>query len=94
MIKLINTYDTCEDCFNRVCIMDMVVKDTPDGICIYCRKCTERHNFLEREAETRWVSFSKQALLPVPHHPQPFQVSPTHSLILLPTPSSLSRRPS
>ena len=22
--------------------MDMVVKDTPDGICIYCRKCTER----------------------------------------------------
>ncbi len=31
--------------------MDMVVKDTPDGKCIYCRKCTERHKLLEREAE-------------------------------------------
>jgi hypothetical protein len=31
--------------------MDMVVKDTPDGICIYCHKFTERHKLLEKEAE-------------------------------------------
>ena len=43
MEKLTNTFETCEDCYNRICVMDMVVKDTPDGICIYCQKCTERH---------------------------------------------------
>lgn len=49
---LMNTYETCEDCFDRICIMDnMVVKETPDGNCIYCRKCTERHKLLEKDAE-------------------------------------------
>ncbi len=51
MDKLTNTFETCEDCYNKICIMDMVVKDTPDGICIYCRKCTVRHKLLEKEAE-------------------------------------------
>ncbi len=50
MEKLMNTFETCEDCYDRICIMDMVVKDTPDGICIYCRKCTDRHKLLEKEA--------------------------------------------
>ena len=48
MDKLNNTFETCEDCYNKVCIMEMVVTDTPDGICIYCRKCTERHKQLKK----------------------------------------------
>jgi hypothetical protein len=51
MDKLINTFESCEDCYDRIGIIDMVVKDTPDGICIYCRKCTDRHKLLEKEAE-------------------------------------------
>lgn len=51
MDKLMNTYETCEDCFDSICIMDMVVKYTPDGNCIYCKKCTERHKQLEKDAE-------------------------------------------
>ena len=47
MDKLMNTFETCEDCYNRICVLDIVVKDTPDGICIYCQKCTERHKFLD-----------------------------------------------
>ena len=51
MEKLTNTYETCEDCYEEICIMDMIVKDTPDGNCIYCKKCTERHKQLEKDAE-------------------------------------------
>ena len=51
MEKLMNTYETCEDCYDSICILDMVVKDTPDGNCIYCKKCTERHKQLEKDAE-------------------------------------------
>ena len=51
MEKLMNTYETCEDCYDQICILDMVVKDTPDGNCIYCKKCTERHKQLEKDAE-------------------------------------------
>ena len=52
METLTNTFETCEDCYNRICVLDIVVKDTPDGICIYCQKCTERHKFLDKEAES------------------------------------------
>ena len=51
MEKLMNTYETCEDCYGQISIMDMIVKDTPDGNCIYCKKCTERHKQLEKDAE-------------------------------------------
>ena len=51
MEKLMNTYETCEDCYDLISIMDMIVKDTPDGNCIYCKKCTERHKQLEKDAE-------------------------------------------
>jgi hypothetical protein len=47
-----NSFETCEDCYDRICIMDMVVKETSKGVCIYCHKCTERHQFLENQAET------------------------------------------
>ncbi len=29
--------------------MDIIVKETADGNCIYCPKCIEHHKFLERE---------------------------------------------
>ena len=44
-------FETCEDCYGHVSIMEMIVKETPDGNCIYCAKCVERHKFLDREAE-------------------------------------------
>ncbi len=52
MDKLMNTvsFEACEDCYDRICIMDMVVKEALDGICIYFRKCAERYKFLERGA--------------------------------------------
>ena len=45
-------YETCEDCWVKVNIMEMIVKETPDGNCIYCPKCVQRHKQLEKEAET------------------------------------------
>ena len=44
-------FETCEDCYNQVSIMKMIVKETADGNCIYCKKCTERHKQLEKDAE-------------------------------------------
>ena len=46
-----DTFETCEDCLHKVNIMEMIVKDTPDGNCIYCPKCVEHHKFLETEAK-------------------------------------------
>ena len=34
----------------KIAIIEFVL-DTQAGICIYCRKCTERHKQLEKEAE-------------------------------------------
>ena len=45
-------YETCEDCLEPVNIMNMIVKETPDGNYIYCPKCVQRHKQLEKEAET------------------------------------------
>ncbi len=47
MDKLMNTVETCEDCYDRNCIVDMVVNDIPDCICIYCRKCTAKRQYLK-----------------------------------------------
>jgi hypothetical protein len=44
-------FETCEDCYNQVSIMKMIVKETPDGNCIYCSKCVEHHKYLEKEAD-------------------------------------------
>jgi hypothetical protein len=45
-------FETCEDCWEPVNIMVMIVKETIDGNCIYCPKCVQRHKQLERDAET------------------------------------------
>ena len=42
-------YEQCEDCYCEVDMMDIIVKETADGNCIYCPKCVEHHKFLERE---------------------------------------------
>ena len=48
---MIKHYEECEGCYNKVDIMEMTVKWTPDGDCIYCPKCMEHDKFLERETE-------------------------------------------
>ena len=42
-------YEQCEECFEDVNMMDIIVKETPDGICIYCPKCVEHHKCLAQE---------------------------------------------
>ena len=44
-------YEECEDCWCKVNMMEMIVKETPDGNCIYCPKCVEHHKFLEQESK-------------------------------------------
>ncbi len=48
-------YEECEDCWCKVNMMEMIVKETADGKfvgnCIYCPKCVERHKFLEQESK-------------------------------------------
>ena len=44
-------YEECEGCYGKVSMMEMIVKETPDGNCIYCPKCVERRKFLDKEAE-------------------------------------------
>ena len=44
-----NEFKQCDECFEDVNIMKMIVKGTPDGQCIYCPKCVQHHNFLEME---------------------------------------------
>ncbi len=44
-------FETCEDCYGQVSIMEIIVKDTLDGNCIHCPKCVERHKFLDSEVE-------------------------------------------
>jgi hypothetical protein len=44
-----NEYKQCDECYEDVNIMKMIVKGTPDGQCIYCPKCVQRHKFLEME---------------------------------------------
>lgn len=42
-------YQQCDDCYCKVNIMEMIVKETSDGNCIYCPKCVEHHKFLAEE---------------------------------------------
>ena len=42
-------YQQCDDCYFKVNIMEMIVKETSDGNCIYCPKCVEHHKFLAEE---------------------------------------------
>ena len=51
MNEINEVYEQCEDCFCEVNMMDIIVKETADGNCIYCPKCVEHHNFLEKETK-------------------------------------------
>ena len=49
MNEINEVFEQCEDCLSDVNMMDIIVKETADGNCIYCPKCVEHHKFLERE---------------------------------------------
>jgi len=60
-------YVECEDCYGKVSMMEMIVKETPDGNCTYCPKCVAHHKYLEEESKKlclKWgidpVAFAKQ----------------------------------
>ncbi len=42
-------YEECVECFEGVNMMNIIVKETPGGNCIYCPKCVEHHKFLAHE---------------------------------------------
>ena len=56
MDEMNEVYEQCEDCLCEVNMMEIIVKETADGNCIYCPKCVERHKFYEQE-EKRLCKF-------------------------------------
>ncbi len=42
-------YEQYDECFAVVNMIDIIVKETPDGNCIYCPKCVGYHKFLAQE---------------------------------------------
>lgn len=42
-------YEECEDCWKKVDIMKMIVKETSDGNCIYCPECIKKQKELNDE---------------------------------------------
>ena len=49
MDEMNEVYEQCEECLCDVNMMEIVVKETADGNCIYCPKCVEHHKFLAQE---------------------------------------------
>ena len=49
MSEIKKVYKQCEDCYLDVEIMDMIVKETAEGLCIYCPECVKHHKFREQE---------------------------------------------
>lgn len=44
-----NEFKYCDECYEKVNIMVMSVKETSEGKTIYCPKCVEHHKLLEIE---------------------------------------------
>ena len=49
MDEMNEVYEQCEECLCEVNMMEIVVKETAEGNCIYCPKCVEHHKFLEQQ---------------------------------------------
>ena len=49
MDEMNEVYEQCEECLCEVNMMEIVVKETAEGNCIYCPKCVEHHKFLAQE---------------------------------------------
>ena len=49
MDEMNEVYEQCEECLCEVNMMEIVVKETADGNCIYYPKCVEHHKFLAQE---------------------------------------------
>jgi hypothetical protein len=56
LYKMKQVYERCEECFEDINMMDIIVKETPDGVCIYCPKCVEHHKSLaQKEKRLCWM---------------------------------------
>ena len=49
MDEMNEVYEQCEECLCEVNMMEIIVKETAEGNCIYCPKCVEHHKFLAEE---------------------------------------------
>ena len=51
MSEIKEYFEQCEDCYKSVNMMEMIVKETPDGNCIYCPDCVKHHKYLEEQTK-------------------------------------------
>ena len=51
MSEIKEYYEDCEDCLKSINMMEIIVKETPDGNCIYCRDCVKHHKWLDEQAK-------------------------------------------
>ncbi len=51
MSEIKEYFEECEDCYKSVNMMEIIVKETPDGNCIYCPDCVKRHKYLDEQAK-------------------------------------------
>jgi len=51
MSEIKEYFEQCEDCYKSVNMMEIIVKETPDGNCIYCPDCVKHHKYLEEQTK-------------------------------------------
>ena len=51
MSEIKEYFEQCEDCYKSVNMMEIIVKETPDGNCIYCPDCVKRHKYLDDQCK-------------------------------------------
>ena len=49
MSELKQYFEECQECYQMVNMMEIIVKETADGNCIYCPECVKHHKFLAQE---------------------------------------------
>ncbi len=42
-------FEECQECYKMVDMMEIIVKETAEGNCIYCPECVKHHKFLAEE---------------------------------------------
>ena len=51
MSEIKQYFERCEECYKSVDMMKIIVKETPDGNCIYCPDCVKHHKYLDEQAK-------------------------------------------
>ncbi len=51
MSEIKEYFEECEDCYKSINMMEIIVKETADGNCIYCSDCVKRHKYLDEQAK-------------------------------------------